>query len=576
MADIVIINPRFTVSFWGMEKCMPLLGKRANLPVACLPLLAALVPNHHNVTIIDENVEDIDFDRVCRADLVCCTGMSIQGDRLREILAECRARGVMTVCGGPMATVEPEELEDDADVLFLGEADETWPQFIHDWERGQHKTRYEQPEKTNMESLPLPRVDLLKAPRYMFGSIQISRGCPFTCEFCDIIVTFGRKPRLKASGQVIAELEAYVKAGMKIVFVVDDNLIGNKKAIKPILRDIVAWQQENEYPLTLFTEASLDLAEDDELMQLLGLANFQSVFIGIESTNEDALKETKKVQNVRPKAGTILDRVHRVQAHGIDVWCGMIVGFDNDDPTVFNTMPPFLQEARIANALIGMLHAIPTTPLHARLKKEGRLNSPEDTTAYGTNVVPMKMDREVLRDGYVNVMRTAYSPDSYFGRIDTLFMDDGFKFAMHELPYWKKHRWAWAKRYTGNWVKFAVLASRLLTRVEDPVLRARYRRQLLGIAKQRFREPHILFIYAIKVAMHYHYAALTGNLMQSAAAEKETADALRSFSRASSMTAMKRAGDDTEARLAAFTKSRPPVEREGRSLVHQHDADASV
>jgi radical SAM superfamily enzyme YgiQ (UPF0313 family) len=576
MADIVIVNPRFTVSFWGMEKCMGLLGKQANLPVACLPLLAALVPEHHDVTIVDENVEEIDFDRLARADLVCCTGMSIQGDRLREILAECRARGVMTAVGGPMATVEPEELEDHADVLFLGEADETWPQFLREWENGQHATRYEQAERTNMETLPPPRVDLLKAPRYMFGSIQISRGCPFTCEFCDIIVTFGRKPRLKASDQVIAELEAYVGAGMKIVFVVDDNLIGNKKAIKPILRDIIAWQQENEYPLTLFTEASLDLAEDDELMELMGLANFQSVFIGIESMNEDALKETKKSQNVRPKAGTILERVHRVQAHGIDVWCGMIVGFDNDDATVFKTMPPFLQEAKIGNALIGMLHAIPTTPLHARLKKEGRLNSPEDAALYGTNVKPMQMDRETLRDGYVDVMRRAYSPDAYFERIDALFLKDNFKFAMHQLPYWKDHRWAWAKRSAGNYVKFAVVAGRLLRLVQDPELKARYRKQLAAIVKQRGREPHILFIYAIKMAMHYHYAALTGNLMQSEAQAKETADALRSFSRAAALPSNANGKDLPAPHIAAKAMSGAGVEREGRRLVHHDNADASV
>ena len=237
----------------------------------------------------------------------------------------------MTVVGGPMATVEPESLEGLADVIFIGEADETWPQFLDDWERGCHKSRYEQHEKTDLTKLPLPRIDLLKIDRYMFGSLQISRGCPFTCEFCDIIVTFGRRPRLKTSEQVLAELESFQRAGFRIVFVVDDNLIGNKKAIKPILRDIVRWQQERAYPLTLFTEASLDLAEDDELMELMGLANFQNVFIGIETPNEDSLKETKKYQNVRPKAGTLLERVHRVQQHGIDVWCGMIVGFDHDD-----------------------------------------------------------------------------------------------------------------------------------------------------------------------------------------------------------------------------------------------------
>ena len=257
MADIVIVNPRFEISFWGLEHCMPLFGKQANLPVACLGLLAALVPDHHDVTLIDENVEEIDFYRLGRADMVCVTGMNIQGRRLIEILEEVRARGVMTVVGGPMATVEPEALEELADVLFVGEADETWPEFLAAWEKGQHKSRYEQGEKTDVTKLPVPRTDLLKINRYMFGSMQISRGCPFTCEFCDIIVTFGRRPRLKTSEQVIAELEDFLQAGFKMVFVVDDNLIGNKKAIKAVLRDIIRWQQARAYPLTLFTEASL-------------------------------------------------------------------------------------------------------------------------------------------------------------------------------------------------------------------------------------------------------------------------------------------------------------------------------
>lgn len=285
MAHIVIINPRFGVSFWGLEHCMKLFGKRANLPVACLALLAALVPDHHQVTLIDENVEDIDFDVLAGADLVCVTGMSIQGRRLIEIVEAAKTRGVMVAVGGPMATVEPDIFEGLADVIFVGEADVTWPQFLREWEEGRHKSRYEQAEKTEVTSLPLPRIDLLKIDRYMFGSLQISRGCPFTCEFCDIIVIFGRRPRLKSSEQVLAELEAFQSAGMKIVFVVDDNLIGNKKAIKPVLRDIIRWQQERAYPLTLFTEASLDLAEDEELMELMGLANFQNVFIGIETPN---------------------------------------------------------------------------------------------------------------------------------------------------------------------------------------------------------------------------------------------------------------------------------------------------
>ncbi len=530
MADVVIINPRFDISFWGLEHCIGLFGKRANLPVACLALLAALVPDHHDVTLIDENVEDIDFDRLARADLVCLTGMSIQGRRLIEILERVRACGVMTVVGGSMATVEPETLEGLADVIFVGEADETWPQFLREWERGCHKRHYEQEAKTDLTRLPLPRVDLLKTDRYMFGSLQISRGCPFTCEFCDIIVTFGRRPRLKSSEQVLAELESFRRAGLAIVFAVDDNLIGNKKAIKPILRDIIRWQQERAYPITFFTEASFDLAEDEELMELLGLANFQSVFIGIETPNEESLKETKKHQNVRPNAGTLLERVHRVQAHGIDVWCGMIVGFDHDDASIFDVMPKFLAEARISAALIGMLHAIPTTPLYDRLKAEGRLNDDDASDRYGTNVNPRGMSRRALSDGFVRVMHESYTPEAYFGRVDAQFLDRDFKFIVHHLPYWQAHRWAWAKRSFWNYVRFTVLASRLLRLVEDETLRRRYRRQLWRVLRARWHEPHILFIYTIKVAMHYHYAALTRAL--AAAGGGDMPDAGRSFSRA--------------------------------------------
>jgi radical SAM superfamily enzyme YgiQ (UPF0313 family) len=531
MADIVIVNPRFDISFWGMEHCMPLFGKKANLPVACLGLLAALVPDHHDVTLVDENVEDIDFDRLARADLVCLTGMSIQGSRLIEILAAVRARGVMTVVGGPMATVEPEVLEGLTDVIFVGEADETWPEFLEAWEKGEHKSRYEQPEKTNLETLPLPRTDLLKADRYMFGSMQISRGCPFTCEFCDIIVTFGRRPRLKTSEQVIAELESFLNVGLKIVFVVDDNLIGNKKAIKPILRDIIEWQQARAYPLTLFTEASLDLAEDDELMELMGLAGFQNVFIGIETPNEESLRETKKLQNVRPNAGSLIERVHRIQDRGIDVWCGMIVGFDHDDTTIFPAVPEFLSRARISTALVGMLHAIPTTPLFKRLKEAGRLNSEEDADLYGTNVVPLGMSSEELRDGFVRVMLEAYSADSYFSRLDSQFFDQDFKFTMHELPYWDNWRWAWTKRASYNYVRFGVIASRLLSAVEDPDLRARYRKQLAQVVKKRWREPHILFIYALKVATHYHYAKLVQSIADVDPETGAMSNAGRSFSR---------------------------------------------
>jgi len=534
MADIVIINPRFETSFWGMEHCIGIFGKRANLPVACLALLASLVPRHHQVTVIDENVEDIDFDRLGRADIVCLTGMSVQGHRMREILAEVRSRGVMTAVGGPLATVEEETVRDPADVVFVGEADETWPQFLRDWDQGRHEARYQQRDKTDVTRLPRPRLDLLKTERYMFGSMQISRGCPFTCEFCDIIVTFGRRPRLKTSAQVLAELEAFLRVGLNIIFVVDDNLIGNKKAIKPILRDIIRWQEERAYPVTLFTEASLDLAEDDEMMELMGRANFQSVFIGIESPNEDSLVETKKLQNVRPKAGSLVERVKRIHDSGIDVLAGMIVGFDHDDATTFAAIENFIAEARIANALIGQLHAIPTTPLYDRLKAEGRLNDEAASNRYGTNVIPFGMSREALRDGFIDVMRRAYAAESYFRRLDSLFIDAGFDVALYRLPYWRRHGLAWASQRFDGYVRFLVITARLLHQVQEPGLSATYKKQLRKALRALWRNPHMLFVYAMKTAMHYHYAAMIGDLAESKTLGQALPDAVRSFSRSKS------------------------------------------
>src|SRR5207248_3148075 len=259
------------------------------------------------------------------------------------------------------------------DVIFVGEAEQTWPQFLRDWRAGRHEQRYEQPERTDMSTVPTPRLDLVKMRQYAFGSVQFTRGCPFQCEFCDIIVTFGRRPRIKTNPQIIAELEAMHAQDMGIVFIVDDNLIGNKKAIKEVLRAVIRWQHENGYPLVFFTEASIDLADDPELMELMVEANIIAVFIGIESPNEASLRETKKFQNVRP-AGTIVERVHRIQKAGIEVWCGMILGFDNDDSSIFEAQSRFLSQARISTAMIGMLSAIPKTPLHARLAKEGRLD----------------------------------------------------------------------------------------------------------------------------------------------------------------------------------------------------------
>jgi radical SAM superfamily enzyme YgiQ (UPF0313 family) len=501
MADIVLINPRFEASFWGMEHALPLLGRRANLPVACLPLLAALTPAEHTVTLMDENVEAIDYQRLERADIVGVTGMSVQRFRMREIITELKERKIFTVVGGPWVSVQEDYFEGLADVIFIGEAEETWPRFLAEWQQGRHQERYEQADKSDMTKLPTPRFDLLKMRHYMFGSVQFSRGCPFQCEFCDIIVTFGRRPRLKTSAQVIAELEALVAQKMRIVFIVDDNLIGNKKAIKELLRDLVAWQQANAYPLTFFTEASLDLADDPELLQLMSDAHFVAVFIGIESPNEKSLQETKKYQNVR-RGSTLLDRVHQIQKAGLEVWCGMIIGFDHDDSSIFDAQREFITQARIINAMVGMLHAIPKTPLHARLAAEGRLDL-ADQSEFGTNVIPLHIDRDELRDGYLKVLSDLNEPEAYFSRMEDLYLQEKMPFGPGRARWWRKHPWQMLKQQAANTIKAAVLFSRIMRRLPEANLRREYRRRMWRLLKVR-RDPGLWFVYLIKCAQHYH------------------------------------------------------------------------
>ena len=509
MADIVLVNPAFDVSFWGMEHAMPFFGKKANLPVACLPLLAALTPDGHRVTLVDENVEPLDFDRLAAADIVGLTGMIVQRFRMREILVELKRRGAFVAVGGPWITVREDYFGDLPDVVFVGEAERTWPQFLDAWQRGVHVRRYEQAERTDMTTVPTPRFDLLKMRSYMFGSVQFSRGCPFRCEFCDIIVTFGRVPRLKTSAQVIAELEALRAQGMFIAFVVDDNLIGNKKAVKVLLRDLIAWQQAQNYPMRFFTEASLDLAEDAELLELMVEANFGAVFVGIESPNEASLIETKKLQNVR-KGSTILDRVHAIQAAGLEVWSGMILGFDNDDASVFDAQCEFLREARVTHAMVGMLTAIPKTPLYDRLAREGRLDR-DDAPAFGTNVIPLRMSREDLREGYVQELVDLYAPDAFFGRVDDLYLNQRTPFfsAMHR--HRRRHPWRRAGENAKDVGRAICLFARLMRGVPERSLRREYRKRVIGLLRAR-PDPQLLFLYTVKCAMHYHHYVMARDM----------------------------------------------------------------
>jgi radical SAM superfamily enzyme YgiQ (UPF0313 family) len=514
MAHIVLINPRFNPSYWGMNYALPFLGAEALLPVINLPLLAALTPPGHEITIIDENVQLIDFDLCARADIVGITGMNVQRVRMHAILDELKARGVFTVIGGPWVTVYPSDFGDQPDAIFIGEAEETWPRFLIEWAEGRHARRYEQTEKTDMATVPAPRLDLMPMGKYVYGSVQLSRGCPFTCEFCDIIVVFGRRPRIKTTAQIIAELEACLAAGKDNLFIVDDNLIGNKKAVKALLREIIVWQEARGFPLKFATEASIDLAEDEELLQLMVDANIDEVFIGIESPNEDALRETKKIQNLSDKHGTLLDKVRRIQDVGIEVWCGMIVGFDTDDHTVFDLQRRFLAAARIPLAMVNVLTAIPRTPLYERLGREGRLDDSGELSNFGTistNVIPTRISRQDLCDGYLELMRDLYAPDAYFGRMDSLYLEGKPIPPSAHTRWLRRHPWRRIKAQAWTVLEVTYIIIGLMRGAPDPVLKRDYRRRLWAVIRRRPR-LRLLRIYAVKCALHYHFDRLIAQM----------------------------------------------------------------
>jgi radical SAM superfamily enzyme YgiQ (UPF0313 family) len=393
---LLLINPRFPDSFWSfrwaVNEILP--GRRSVNPPLGLATLAALCPPHWQITIVDENVEPIPLEP--DVDLVGVCGMGVQFQRQSELLAYYRGRGLFVVAGGSYASLCPEKYAQRADVVIAGEAEYVWPQFCKDFAAGIPEALYKETGTVELPDSPVPRFDLLKLDLYSGASLQFSRGCPFRCEFCDIIVMFGRRPRVKSMEQVGRELDALRAQGVKRVFFVDDNLIGNRPQAKALLHFLKDYQARHNYQFGFGTEASLNLATDDELLRLFREANFSWVFIGIETPDEASLKETKKTQNM---GGNMLENLYRVYASGIDVLAGFIVGFDNDTLDTFDVQYDFIMASGIQSAMIGLLHALPRTPLYERLEKEGRLREEDttcDNTRVGTNIVPKQMPYEEM------------------------------------------------------------------------------------------------------------------------------------------------------------------------------------
>jgi len=406
---IHLVTPRNPPSFWTYDGILPVLDKDCIFPNLSAPTVAGLTDRKHEVTLCDENVAPIDFD--VEADIIGVTGYIIHKRRMLEIIAEFRKRGRFVVAGGPLASLCPEELRPHCDVVFVDEAEETWPAFLREFEAGHWKTEYRPDARPDMTKSPMPRFDLLEVDRYHAMTIQFARGCPFHCEFCDIIVMYGRKPRAKSVEQVMAEIEECHRLGAGQVFIVDDNFIGNPALAKELLRAIAAWGRERDYPIDFNTEVSLNIARDDELLELMRAANFTTVFIGIESPRRDSLQETGKTQNMR---GDLLENVHKIQSYGIQIQAGMIVGFDHDDESIFAEQLDFVQSARIPVSMTGMLQALPRTPLHDRVARDGRLLDEFTGDQFSlSNIVPAQMSRRRFYEGYRWLLSQLYDFHNY-------------------------------------------------------------------------------------------------------------------------------------------------------------------
>jgi radical SAM superfamily enzyme YgiQ (UPF0313 family) len=414
--NALLIYPTFPDTYWGFRHALSFQGKRAAQPPLGLMTVAALLPTSWRKRLVDCNVEPLKERDLAWADVALVSGMHIQRQQLIAIVERCRSRGLRTVVGGPIASSMSAAVLK-ADHVVIGEAESLIPVLARDLEAGEGRSVYEAAEKPAMEDSPLPDLTLIRMNRYSTMTVQYSRGCPFNCEFCDIIAIYGRRPRTKAVAQVLAELDQLRRAGWRdTVFVVDDNFIGNKKGAKDLLTAMAGWGRLHGYPFRFSTEASLNVADDPELLQLMKNAGFASVFLGIETPDEDSLIANHKLQNTRRD---LLESVRTIQNYGIEVMGGFILGFDTDREDIFDRMVEFIQKSAIPVAMVGLLQAMPGTQLFHRLRNEDRIvdAGDGDNTDGKLNFLP-RMDPATLMDGYRSVLERIYSCEAYYERVE--------------------------------------------------------------------------------------------------------------------------------------------------------------
>ena len=411
--NILLVNPEFPDTYWSFRHALPFERRRCAFPPLGLLTVSALLPPSWQRRLVDLNVSELQAEALDWADMVFVTAMLVQKPSLLEVIEKCKEMGKRVVLGGPYVSTTEEVPE--VDYVFLGEAESTLPQFLKDLERGEAKKVYQAAERPPLALTPVPDFALADMRKYSAMSVQYSRGCPFNCEFCDIIEIYGRVPRTKSNQQMLAELTELRRLGWRgTVFIVDDNFIGNKKNVRGLLPELRKWQDKNGHPFSLLTEASVNLADDESLLSEMQRAGFHRVFLGIETPVEESLKEAQKSQN----RGNLLESVKKIQSYGMEVMAGFIVGFDNDPEDIFERQIDFIRESAIPLAMVGLLTALPDTQLWRRLEKEGRLlgESSGNNTNCSLNFVP-RMDPQRLIDGYKLLMRTIYEPSEYYQRV---------------------------------------------------------------------------------------------------------------------------------------------------------------
>lgn len=420
--NILFVYPRYPETFWNFEHVLKFISKKAAFPPLGLLTVASLLPSEWEKKLIDMNIDDLKDEHITWADYVFLSAMSVQQQSARDVIEQCNRLQTKIVAGGPLFTTGYEEFEG-VDHFVLDEAEATVPRFLADIENGNAQHVYQSEEKPDIRQAPVPAWELIDSRKYATLGLQYSRGCPFNCEFCDIVLLNGHTPRTKGSGQLLEEMEAIYRLGWRrSVFVVDDNFIGNKKKLKAeTLPAIIKWMKEKNYPFTLSTQASIGLSDDEELMRLMVNAGFNAVFVGIETPHEESLGECGKYQNTNRDLAASIKRLHN---RGLQVQGGFIVGFDSDPHSIFEKQISFIQQTGIVTAMVGLLTAPRGTRLYKRLQKENRLlyETSGDNTDFSLNFIP-KMSRETLISGYRHILTVIYSPRQYYARIGILLKE---------------------------------------------------------------------------------------------------------------------------------------------------------